>query len=453
MPSRHTQRATRSPDRSASADNRATADEVGRQIERVFSAEVVDQLRADAGYNPRQRLVTAHRLMLIVVEAFLLGGSGGTLSFSGMRALFIRRFGFVQPCPFQLRFKQPAAARFFRAALEYLIGAVVAAAGVSLDGPLKHFVDVRIYDGTGQRVPPRGRKALPACAEGRAGTKWVMGYSIKTGLLTHGTMGAETDSESPLWRKLVPSLERGVLYLFDLGFFERQLFIDAMSSGAHVLMRLKSSAKVRVVGHMNPNGTVEAVNECSLDYHIKYLSRRQGTVFDFDVVWGKKKHAVSLRLVGYAHKHDDIRWYLTTVGRDQLLAQDVIKAYRLRWSIELLFRELKQNVDLGRSFTAHPDAIEALTYAAMLGHVAVRSLRVQAALANEIPLTQLRPLACLRVAKTFARDIIDALVGSGPKEWLKVVADVGDAFMQLAREEKTSRSRPRIPLEMGAAGA
>jgi hypothetical protein len=37
-------------------------------------------------------------------------------------------------------------------------------------------------------------------------------------------------------------------------------------------MRLKSSAKVRVVGHMNPNGTVEAVNECSLDYHIKYLS-------------------------------------------------------------------------------------------------------------------------------------------------------------------------------------
>src|SRR5690606_22819460 len=120
-------------------------------------------------------------------------------------------------------------------------------------------------------------------------------------------------------------------------------------AGAHVLMRLKSSAKVRVVGHMNPDGTVEAVNECSLDYHIKYQSRRQGTVFDFDVLWGKGKQAGKLRLVGYAHKHDDIRWYLTTVSREQLSARDIIKAYRLRWSIELLFRELKQNVDLGRS--------------------------------------------------------------------------------------------------------
>jgi NADH:ubiquinone oxidoreductase subunit H len=59
-------------------------------------------------------LVTAYRLMLVVVETVLLGGSGGILSFASMRALFIKRFGFVRPCPFQLRFKQPAAAKFFR---------------------------------------------------------------------------------------------------------------------------------------------------------------------------------------------------------------------------------------------------------------------------------------------------------------------------------------------------
>jgi Transposase DDE domain len=156
---------------------------------------------------------------------------------------------------------------------------------------------------------------------------------------------------------------------------------------------------------------------------------------------------------GYARKHNDIRWYLTTASRDQLSASEVIEAYRLRWSIELLFRELKQNVDLGRSFTAHPDAIEALTYGAMLGHVAVRALRVQVALANEIPLTELRPLACLRVAKAFAQDIVDALLGSGPKPWTKLLVDIGEAFMQLARERKPSRSRGRIPLKMGAFGA
>jgi len=40
----------------------------------------------------------------------------------------------------------------------------------------------------------------------------------------------------------------------------------------------------------------------------------------------------------------------------------VIETYRLRWLIEFLFRELKQNADLGRSFTANSHAIEALTY-------------------------------------------------------------------------------------------
>jgi hypothetical protein len=35
----------------------------------VFTPEVVDQLRTETGYNPRQRLVTAYRLMFVVVEA------------------------------------------------------------------------------------------------------------------------------------------------------------------------------------------------------------------------------------------------------------------------------------------------------------------------------------------------------------------------------------------------
>lgn len=453
MKRRGSQQKRRSLRQSDRAPVQPKAAELGQQLGRVFTPEVVDQLRVESGYNPRQRLVTAYRLMFIVVEAFMLGGSGGILSFAMMRGLFVKRFGFVRPCPFQLRFKQPAAAKFFRAALEYLVKAVITAAGMQLSGPMACFADVRVYDGTGQRVPPRGRKALPACNAAGAGTKWVFGYSINTGLVTHGAMGAETASELPLWRKLVPIFECNVLYLFDLGFFERQLFIDAGTASAHVLMRLKRSAKVRVVGHMNPDGTMTECQERSLSYHTKYLFRRKGTTFDLDVLWGKGKQAIRLRVVGYAHKHDDIRWYLTNVGRDKLRASDVVEAYRLRWSIELLFRELKQNVDLGRSFTAHPDAIEALTYGAMLGHVTVRALRVQAALANEIPLTQLRPLACLHIAKAFAKEVVDALLGVSLKPWPALLTDIGDALLLLARERKTSRSRRRIPQQMGAFGA
>lgn len=432
-----------------SPDLKRDAEAVEREMQRAFTPAVIDELRAQTGYNPRQRVGTAFRLMLTVVEGFLVGQ---TLGFASLRAIFVRRFGFIRSCPFQKRFKLASAASFFRAALEHLVSSVVAAAGLELVGPLAKFEDVRIYDGTGQRVPPRGCEALPGCTKGKAGTKWVMGYSIKTGLLEHGICGAETAAEIPLWRQLVPNFTRGVLYLLDLGFFERALFAQARAARAHVLMRLKTTAKVRVMGHVSGNGFAPLPG-WSLGYYLQAVSRRRGTVFDLDVTWGKGKEIIALRLVGFAHKSNHIRWYLTTVPRSMLTARQVIQCYRLRWLIELLFREIKQSTDLGRSFTADTHAVQALTYGAMLAHVLVRSVRIQAALANQIPLEQLRPLACLHVVRAHARDLVDALASGSRALWNHAVDLVGDNLIALARELKPSRSRSRIGPKLGAIGA
>lgn len=426
------------------------AEDVERALQRSFGTEVVDELREGSGYNPRQRVATAHRLLLTVVEAFLVGQ---TLSFAALRAIFVRRFGFVRPCPFQKRFKQEAAVAFFRAALEHLVASVVSAAGLELKGALSRFADVRVYDGTGQRVPPRGREKLPACANGHAGTKCLVGYSIKTGLIEHAGLGAETASETPLCKELISSFTRGVLYLFDLGFFERRVFAEAQEAGAHVLMRLKQSAKVRVVGHFDGR-RVEEIPEWSLSYFLGSVrSRRRGTLFDLDVLWGHGREQLRLRLVGVAHTSTNLRWYLTTVSRSTLGARDVVQAYRLRWLIELLFRELKQNADIGRSFTADANAVAALTYGAAIAHVVVRSLRIQAALANEVPLEQLRPLACLHVARAFAREIVDALAAATRHRAKPLIQAVRYVLVALARELKPSRSRQRIALKLGAIGA
>src|ERR1700709_555045 len=107
-------------------------------LRRTFTATVVDELRAQTGYNPRQRVITAQSLMLVVVEAFLMGQ---TLGFTAIRAIFVRRFGFVHPCPFQKRFKQASAAAFFRAALERLVASVISGADLALSGPLAQFSD------------------------------------------------------------------------------------------------------------------------------------------------------------------------------------------------------------------------------------------------------------------------------------------------------------------------
>ena len=122
---RVTHRTARRPE----PDSKAEGEAVSQKLSEVFTTQVVDEMRAQTGYNPRQRVITASRLMLTVVEAFLLGQ---TLGFAALRAIFMRRFGFVRPCPFQQRFKQKSAADFFRMALQRLVDSVVAAAGLQL---------------------------------------------------------------------------------------------------------------------------------------------------------------------------------------------------------------------------------------------------------------------------------------------------------------------------------
>jgi hypothetical protein len=217
-------------------------------------------------------------------------------------------------------------------------------------------------------------------------------------------------------------------------------------------MRLKSNAKVRVVGYALDDDSKKTPG-WSLSYFLQFAPHPRGTVFDLDVLWGKGKHAIALRLVGVAHTSSNIRWYLTTVPRELLTADHVIQGYRLRWLVELLFREIKQAADLGRSFTADKNAVEALTYGAMLAHVLVRSLRIQAALANEVPLEQLRPLACLHVARAFAREIVDSLASLSHEVWSRTARTVTAALLAFARELKPSRSRMRIALTLGAVGA
>ena len=88
------------------------------RVKDLSPEKVVDQLRRDTGFNPRKRIATAQRLLLVVVEAFL---SWKTLGFNVIRAFFIRRYGQIRARACQLRFKSSCAAAFFEETLDRLV--------------------------------------------------------------------------------------------------------------------------------------------------------------------------------------------------------------------------------------------------------------------------------------------------------------------------------------------
>jgi hypothetical protein len=436
----------------SSAASEARVQEALDRVRELFSEQTVDRLRRETGYNRRKRVATAHRLLLVVVEAFL---AGVTLGFNPIRAFFVRHYGQIRARAFQLRFKSICAVLFFKAALDDLVSVTCSEMGLDLQGPLSAFDDVHVFDGTGQRVPPRGAKnpALKGCTKGKAGSKWVVGYSLRSGVAFSAASAAETHSELKLWRNLVPAMLPNVLYLLDLGFFCREMYQEANRVGAHVLMRLKSGAKVRVRAHVR-EGRLVSLPDWSLSYYLSGHPRRRGTTLDIDVIWGRGSKAMNLRLVGYfAGGRKGWRFYLTTIPREVLSAEQIVQAYRLRYLIEFLFREWKQQADLGRSFTADRNALDALTYGAMLSHALVRSLRIVTALRRDIPLEQLRPLACLHAIRPFGADIFTALACRDSRRWNRLVDEIGDCMLAIAHEKKPSKSRPRIARALGAWGA
>jgi len=438
---------TRNRTRTKSDQARITTAELTHaeeMISRSLSEEQVDRLRALTGYNPRKRICPARRLLIEVTLAYL---SGDTLGFQALRSIFVSRLEDIEPAAFQNRLKDPNAPEFFRVALNSFTQSIADSAGLSLKGSLACYEDVRVYDATCERVPPRGRQAMPACADGKAGAKLLVGYSLKTGLADEALCEAQTAAELPMWRRLVPELKESVLYLFDLAYFHKSMYTKAQEVGADVLMRLKAKSRVKVIGVATENG-YHALPGWSKEHFLNTVSRRRGTTYDLDVIWGELK----LRLVGYAQRYDKVRWYLTTAPRDKLTADEVVKAYRLRWLIELLFREIKQSADLGRCFTANENAIKALSYGALLAHALVRSIRIAASLAIEVPLEELRPLACLHMVRACADAIADTLIQSTPEAWKRLFAKLSKCIGFFAREKHPSRSRPRIALDLGATG-
>jgi len=417
-------------------------------IWQLFTGTVIDIIRASTGYNPRRRLCNAAPLLQTLFTVFL---TGQPLSFANLRSCFMATFGYVASCPFQNRFKQRQAADFFREAFRYAVNQLAGIDVGPLAGPLGCFSDVLIYDSTSIRVPPRGRDELPHCTESKAGAKLLVGYSAKSGLIDDCLCEAQTCADQKLWEKLVPELRQGVLYLLDLGFFSRNIFNEAQLAGADVLMRLKDKVKVRIVNDLT-SGFAVPIPKMLPDEYLAIASKQDGTYYDLDVVWKNGKHSLMLRLVGYVHNRKKVRWYLTTVSREKLTAPQVIMCYRMRWHVELLFREIKQSADLGRCSTANQHAVRALTYAAMLSHVIVRAIRVQAALDMQVPLEELRPIACLRCITQRARQILDLVVKGNLKKWIRFAATLAEDILWEAQEKQPSRSRQRIALEMGAIG-
>ncbi|MBC7341905.1 MAG: transposase [Clostridia bacterium] len=82
---------------------------------------------------------------------------------------------------------------------------------------------------------------------------------------------------------------------------------------------------------------------------------------------GTPKVKETFRLVGVLDEESKTyHFYLTNITPEQLSAEDVALLYRARWSIELVFKELKRFYQLDVISSGAPAVVESLVLVAML---------------------------------------------------------------------------------------
>jgi Transposase DDE domain len=238
------------------------------------------------------------------------------------------------------------------------------------------------------------------------------------------TLAPDKESERPFAPKAASLKKR--LILEDRGCEDRVVFADTREAGGFFIVRGKKNSRPIIRSARDENGRRLPRLEGK---RLKWHTLPRHTV-DLDIEWKiNSRRTYCGRLVaiyiegrrnkkGYTYLH-------TNLPRATFTALEVGRIYRLRWQIELLFKEWKSYANLHRFDTAKSPIAEGLIWASLLTATIKRAITHAAERACGIPLSTQR-------AACSAKHFLDAILASILESAAQLLTDIRSAFAFLA---------------------
>lgn len=241
-------------------------------------------------------------------------------------------------------------------------------ADTELRGRLSHFADVLVPDGCAFKLAA-ALSGMYAGTGTDAELKLHAVHSVRAGgAASIGRTAGSTHDSDGFWPE---QWEKGALYLWDLGFENKERFIDAKQAQAHVLQRLKSNSNPVVLASYGQSGRGHVIVDDSgralrLEEACASGVLNAEHVLDLDVrVDDANGRSVVARVVCVPFGED--RYYLTTLPRAIFTPHDVAELYRVRWEVERMFRGWRGALRLDEVIRlSHPKSITAAVTASLL---------------------------------------------------------------------------------------
>jgi len=283
---------------------------------------------------------------------------------------------------------------------------------------LRPFQKVLIFDSTSWDVDPQLQAMFPGSGGGAsvANCKLQAGYEFKRGELGLFELSAGTRPDQAYSAKLPDLVAKGDLVLTDQGYFKVKTFRQFQDKEAFFLSRLLFRTTLR------NTETLQAINVSAI------LRGFKGNTLELKVIMGNTKdehtncRLICLRVseqVANARRRKLIKeatkkgrtpsqeylelcdWTLlvTNVPANWLPTEMVYPLYRLRWQIELLFKQLKSVLQIHQSNTGRESRLRCELYGKLL--VAVLVHRIHAFLQGDLWNSQRREVSFDKLHKRF----------------------------------------------------
>jgi len=252
---------------------------------------------------------------------------------------------------------------------------------VSVDGSTMEVADEAANDQAfGRPGASRGESAFPQL-------RFVSLVENGTHVLFGTQQGPYATGEITLAKTVLSALRQGMLCLADRNFFGFSLWVQARGTGADLLWRVKSNARLPYERPLADGSYLSRIYASDKD-------RRQQRN-------GMTVRVIEYRLQGVTDAEPIYRLLTSLLDPVQAPATELAALYHERWGIETALAELKTHLRgaklVLRSKT--PDLVRQEFYGLMMAHFAVRGLMHEAALKAEIDPDQLSFLHAVRVVR------------------------------------------------------
>ena len=321
---------------------------------------------------------------------------------------------------------------------------VIRVLGVAPRGAFSEFRRIVIQDGSSFAIkdalkevfPGRFKKVKPAAVELHA-TLDLLDESLSKVTLT-----ADTASE----RAALPKASSlgGCLLLADRGYFDRDYLLELTKAGASFVIRAPKGLNPKVLEAFDAQ---DRRIPKFVGKPLKTLRFAKRGAVDLRVRWKVQGQSLECRLiVTWNSSTREFQYLATNLPPERYSVYEVAKAYRLRWQVELLFKEWKSYANLHAFDTQNPAIVEGLIWAAISAAALKRFLAHTAQVVAGVETSTRKVAMC---AVHFLHDILRALISEIENRFLDTFARAIDYLAGNARRAHPKRDRQRGRLQFG----